>query len=86
LQYQEPLTQPRYHIPEDLNPHIKSVKLVTLDILTAVAMNNTVFLDATVGNLVEIYQQFGGTSCLHLQDPETVPDYMESHTQKLFSS
>jgi hypothetical protein len=49
-------------------------------------MNNTIFLDATVGNMVEIYQQFGGTSCLHLQDPEIVPDYTESHTQKLFSS
>lgn len=59
---------------------------MTLDILTAVAMNSTVFLDATVGNLVEIYQQFGGTCCLHLQDSEIVPDYIESHTQKLFSS
>jgi hypothetical protein len=43
LQYQEPLTKPQYHIPEDLNPHVKSVKLVTLDILTAVAMNHTVY-------------------------------------------
>jgi len=86
LQYQEPLTQPQYHIPEDLNPHVKSVKLVILDILTAVAMNNTVFLEATVGNLVEIYQQFGGTCCLNLQNPEIVPDYMKSHTQKLFFS
>jgi len=45
-----------------------------------VAMNSTVFLDAIVGNLVEICQQFGGTCCLHLQDPEIVPDYRESHT------
>jgi hypothetical protein len=82
LQYQEPLTQPQYCIPEDLNPHVKSVKLVTFDILTAVAMNNTVFLDATESNLVDIYQQFGGTCCLHLQDPEILPDYMESHNQK----
>jgi hypothetical protein len=86
LQYQEPLTQHQYHIPEDLNRYVKSVKLVTLDILTAVAINNTVFLEATVGNLVETYQQFGGTCCLHLQHPEIVPDYMKSHTQKLFSS
>jgi hypothetical protein len=52
LQYQEPLTQTQCHIPDDLNPHVKSVKLVTFDILSAVAMNNTVFLDATVGNMV----------------------------------
>jgi hypothetical protein len=62
------------------------VKFVTFEILTAVAMNNTVFLDVTVANLVEIYQQFGGTCCLHLQDPEIVPDYMKSLTQKLFCS
>ena len=86
LQYQEPLTQPQYCIPEDLNPQVKSIKLVTFDILTAVAMNNTVFLDATVGNLVDIYQQSGGTCCLYLQDPEIWPDYMESHTHELFSS
>lgn len=40
---------------------------VGLQVLTEMAMNNTVFWGVTPCSLIEVYRRFRGTYCLHLQ-------------------
>jgi hypothetical protein len=46
---------------------VNSVNYVGVEVLTVVTMKNTVSLDITPGNLIEVYRRLGATYCLCLQ-------------------
>jgi hypothetical protein len=46
---------------------MSKVKIIGFEVITAVTMKNSVFLDITLCSPMKVNQCFGGTYCLHLQ-------------------